>query len=66
MLPPFTLTSVKTGGVTLKLAWLLKIGILALDQERIIFIVSKFKYAQCTDSRPVKLKTISMGISSEW
>ena len=48
----------------LNYAQFLKIGILALDQKRTIFIVPEFEYAQW--SRPVKLKTISMGISSEW
>ena len=44
----------------------MKIETLALDQDRTIFIVSKFEYAQCIGSRAVKLKSISMGISSEW
>ena len=65
-LPPLTLTSFKARGVTLKYARLLKINILALDQERPNFVVSKFEYVQCIDSRPVKLKAITMGISSEW
>ena len=60
------LTSFKARDVTLKYACFLKIGILALYQERTIFIVSKFEYAQCLGSRPVKLKPISGSISSEW
>ena len=52
--------------VTLKYARFLKIGNLALNQERTILIVSKFQYTQCIDSRPVKLKPISRSISSEW
>ena len=44
----------------------LKIGNVALYQERTILIVSKFQYTQCIGSRPVKLKPISRGISSEW
>ena len=39
---------------------------MALYQERTILIVSKFQYTQCIGSRPVKLKPISRGISSEW
>ena len=58
MLPPLTFTSFKARNVTLKYTQLLKIGILALDQERTIFIVSEFEYAQCIGSRQVKLKTI--------
>ena len=43
----------------------------ALDQERTSFffikcIVSAFEYAQSICGRPVKLKPISRGISSEW
>ena len=52
--------------VTLKYARFLKIGNVALYQERTILIVSKFQYTQCIGSRPVKLKPISRGISSEW
>ena len=52
--------------VTLKYACFLKIGNVALYQERTILIVSKFQYTQCIGSRPVKLLTISRGISSEW
>ena len=64
-LPLLTLTSFKARDIALKYAGLSKIGIFALHQERTIFIVSKFEYAKCIGSRPVKLKTISMGISSE-
>ena len=52
--------------VTLKYARFLKIRNMALYQERTILIVSKFQYTQCVGSRPVKLKLISRGISSEW
>ena len=67
-LPPLTLTSFKAIYVTLKYARFLKIRIIivALYQERTIFIVSKFQNIQCIGSRPVKLKPISRGISSEW
>ena len=65
-LPPLTFMPFKARDVTLQYIRLLKISILALDQERTIFIVSEFEYTQCIGSRPVKLKTISMGISSEW
>ena len=66
MLPPFTLTPSKAMDVTLKYAWFLKIGILALYQEKTILIVSKFQYTQCIGNRPVELKPVSRGISSEW
>ena len=56
--------SFKARDVTLKYPRLLKIGIMALDHERTIFIVSEFEYAWCIGSRHVKLKTISMGITS--
>ena len=65
-LPPLTLTSFKAMDVTLKYARFLKIGNVALYQERTILIVSKFQYTQCIGSRPAKLKPISRGISSEW
>ena len=52
--------------VILKYARFLKIGNVALYQEMTILIVSKFQYIQCIGSRPVKLKQISGGISSEW
>ena len=65
-LPPLTLMSFKATDVTLKYARFLKIGNVALYQERTILIVSKFQYTQCIGSRPVKLKPISRGISSEW
>ena len=52
--------------VTLKYARFLKIRNMALYQKRTILIVSKFQYTQCIGSRPVKLKPISRGISSEW
>ena len=55
MLPPLTLPSFKAMEVTLKYAWFLKIGNVALYQERTILIVSKFQYTQCISSRPVKL-----------
>ena len=45
-LSPFTLTSFKAMDVTLKYARFLKIGNLALYQERTILIVSKFQYTQ--------------------
>ena len=64
-LPPLTLTSFKTMDVTLNYARFLKIKNLALHQERTILIVSKFQYPQYIGSRPVKLKPISRGISSE-
>ena len=64
-LPPPTLTSLKAMDITLKYAQFLKIGNVALYQERIILIVSKFQYTQCIGSRPAKLKPISRGISSE-
>ena len=60
------LTSIKAKIVTQKYAWLLKISILASDQERTIDIVSKFEYTQCIGCRPVKLKTISRWISSDF
>ena len=41
--------------VTLKYARLLKIGNVALYQEKTILIVSQFQYTQCIGSRPVKL-----------
>ena len=66
MLPPLTLTSFKTRHITLEYGRFLKMGLLALYQETTIFIVSKFEYAQCVGIRPVKLKPISRGISSEW
>ena len=65
-LPPLTLTSFKTIDVTLKYARFLKIGNVALYQERTILNVSKFQYTQCIGSRPVKLKPISRGVSFEW
>ena len=65
-LPLLTLTSFKSVDVTLKYTPFLKIGNVALYQERTILIVSKFQYAQCIGSRPVKLKPKSRGISSEW
>ena len=49
-----------------KYARFLKIENVALYQERTILIVSKFQYTQCIGSRPVKLKPIFRGISSEW
>ena len=52
--------------VTLKCARFLKIRNMALYQKRTILIVSTFQYTQCIGSRPVKLKPISRGISSEW
>ena len=52
--------------VTPKYARFLKTGNVALYQERTILIVSKFQYTQCIGSKPVKLKPISRGISSEW
>ena len=60
------LTSFKAMDVPLKYARFLKIGKVALYQERTMFIVSKFQYTQCIGSRPVKLKPISGSISSEW
>ena len=42
--------------VSLKYARFLKIGNVALYQERTILIISKFQYTQCTGSRPVKLE----------
>ena len=39
-------TSIKTRDVMLNYAQFLKIGILALDQKRTIFIVPEFEYAQ--------------------
>ena len=63
--PPLMLTSFKALGVTLKYALFLKIGNVDLYQERTILIISKFQYTQCIGSRPVKLKPISRGISSE-
>ena len=65
-LPPLTLTSFKAMDVTRKYARFLKIGSVALKQERTILIISKFQYTQCIGGRPVKLKPISRGISSEW
>ena len=65
-LPPLTLTSYKAMDVTLKYASFLKIGNVALYQERTILIVSKFQYTKYIGSRPVKLKPISRGILSEW
>ena len=57
-LTPFTLKSFKARDVTLKYAWLLNIGILALDQERTVFVVSKFEYAQCKERRPIKFRDL--------
>ena len=65
-LPPFTLMSFKTKDVILKYVLFLKIGTLALDQERAIFIVLKFEYVQYICDRPDQLKPISRSISSEW
>ena len=65
-LPPLTMTSFKAMDVTLTYAQFLKIGNVALYQEWTILIVSKFQYTQCIGRRPVKLKPISRGISSEW
>ena len=45
--------------LTLKYVQFLKIGNMALNQERSILIVSKFQYTQCIGSKPVKLKPIS-------
>ena len=58
-LPPLTLTSFKAMDVTLKYVRFLKIGNVALYEEKTILIVSKFQYTQCIGSRPVKLKPIS-------
>ena len=63
---PLTSTSFKAMDVTLKYAQFLKFENVALYQERTILIVSKFQYTRCIGSRPVKLKPISRGISSEW
>ena len=52
-LPPLTLTSFKAMDVTLKYLWFMKIGNVALYQERTILIVSKFQYTQCIGSRLV-------------
>ena len=65
-LPPLTLTSFKAMDVILKYAWFLKIGNVALYQERKVLIVSMFQYTQCIGGRQVKLKPISRSISSEW
>ena len=54
-LPPLTLTSFKAMDVTLKYAWFLKIGTVALYQEKTISIVSEFQYTQCIGIRPVIL-----------
>ena len=54
-LPSHTLTSVKAMDVTLKYARFLKIGNLALYQERTSLIVLEFQYTQCIGSSPVKL-----------
>ena len=66
MLPPLMLMSFKAKDVALKYVWFLKIDILASDQERTIFIVLKFEYAQCICGRAVQLKPLFSGISSEW
>ena len=50
-LPPLTLTSFKAMYITLKCARFLKIGNVALYQERTILIVSKFQYTQCKGRR---------------
>ena len=65
-LPHLTMTSFKARDVTFKYAELLKIGMLALCQERTMFIVLKFENTMCIGSRTVKLKPIPGGISSEW
>ena len=52
--------------VTLEYGRFLKIRNVAMYQERTILIISKFQYTQCIGSRPVKLKPLSRGISSEW
>ena len=44
--PPLTLTSFKAMDVTLNYVWFLKIGNVALFQERTILMVSKFQYTQ--------------------
>ena len=49
-LPPLTLTSFKAMDVALKYAPFLKIGNVDLYQERTILIVSKFQYAQCSET----------------
>ena len=46
MWPSLMFTLFKTREVMLNYAQFLKIGILALDQERTIFIVPEFEYAQ--------------------
>ena len=48
--------------VKLKYARFLKIGNVALYQERTVLIIWKFQYKQCIGSRPVKPKPISRGI----
>ena len=65
-LSPLTLTWFKAMDVTLNYARFLRIGNVALYEERAILIASKFQYTQYIGSRPVKLKPISRGISSEW
>ena len=62
---PITLTAFKAMDVKLKYAWFLKIGNVALYQERTSLILLKFQYTECIGSRPVKLKPISSCISSE-
>ena len=57
---------VYSNGRNTKYARFLKIGNVALYQERTILIISKFQYTQCISSRPVKLEPISRSISSEW
>ena len=51
--------SFKTKDAALKYAWFLKIGIVALDQESIIFIISMFEYTQCKCDRPFESRGIS-------
>ena len=62
MLPPLTLTSFYTKDVTIKSARFLNVGILFLGQERTCSI----EYTQCIRCRPLQLRKISRGFSSEW
>ena len=59
-LPPLTLTSIKTTDVTHKYAQFLKIVILALAQERVIFIFSINSTFPCKELKETKSATMNI------
>ena len=64
-LPPLTLTLFKAIYVTLKCAWFLNIDI--FNQKGQFLLYRSFNtHSASWGTRPVKLKAISWGISSEW